>query len=185
MDKENALTVNYFITLHILAYTYIPNNLLAETSPIFLWFSQTPKVRSSLNSELLNFCLTKLYVAFIWCHLMLAWKLAEKYIHFVKQKMLNATPWARVTKNVKKPQSKICESCRKAWFKIFVKQYWNNFFFQSHILIWCLLLFKISFNKPSKPYQWQSHQVWGFFTFWGDLAELKKKWKCLIATNIK
>jgi hypothetical protein len=33
-----------------------------------------------------------------------------------------ATPWARVTKNVKKPQNQMCESCRKAKVKIFVKQ---------------------------------------------------------------
>ena len=29
-----------------------------------------------------------------------------------------ATPWARATKNVKKPQSQKCESYRKAWFKV-------------------------------------------------------------------
>ena len=33
-----------------------------------------------------------------------------------------AAPWARATKNVKKPQSQMCESCKKAWFNIFVKQ---------------------------------------------------------------
>ena len=34
-----------------------------------------------------------------------------------------------------------------------------------------MLFFKISFKKQiNKPYQWQSHQVWGFFTFWADLA---------------
>ena len=38
-----------------------------------------------------------------------------------KQQVANATPWARATKNVKKPQSQMCESCRKAWFDIFVK----------------------------------------------------------------
>ena len=31
-------------------------------------------------------------------------------------------PWARATKNVKKPQSQKCESCRKACFEILVKQ---------------------------------------------------------------
>ena len=27
--------------------------------------------------------------------------------------------WARATKNVKKPPNQMCESCRKAWVKIF------------------------------------------------------------------
>ena len=37
--------------------------------------------------------------------------------------------WARAAKNVKKPHSQMCESCRKAWFKIFVKQNRNIFGF--------------------------------------------------------
>ena len=41
----------------------------------------------------------------------------------------HATPWVRATKNVKKPQNQMCESCRKAWFKIFVKQNRNIFGF--------------------------------------------------------
>ena len=56
-----------------------------------------------------------------------------------------AAPCARATKNVKKPQSQICESCRKAWFKIFVKL--KHFWFQSYIWFRGLLLFKISLNK--------------------------------------
>ena len=50
----------------------------------------------------------------------------------------------------------------------------KHFLFQSHIWIWSLILYKISFNKQknwNKPYNyWWSHQVWSFFTFWGDLA---------------
>ena len=59
------------------------------------------------------------------------------------------TPWARATKNVKKPHSQMCESCRKAWFKIFVKIKQKHFWFQSQILFWGLLLYKISFNKQT------------------------------------
>ena len=62
--------------------------------------------------------------------------------------MWRAAPWARATKNVKKPQSQMCESCRKGWFKIFVKP--KHFWFQSHIWFWGLLLYKTSFNKQNK-----------------------------------
>ena len=51
----------------------------------------------------------------------------------------SGTPWARVTNNVKKPQSQICESCRNIWYKIFVNKTET---FQSHIRFWGLLLFK-------------------------------------------
>ena len=43
--------------------------------------------------------------------------------------MSNGTPWARATKNVKKPKNQMCDSCRKAGFKIFVKQNRNIFRF--------------------------------------------------------
>ena len=35
---------------------------------------------------------------------------------------LHGAPWDISTKNVKKLQSQMCESCRKAWFKTFAKQ---------------------------------------------------------------
>ena len=41
----------------------------------------------------------------------------------------DAAPWARATKNVKKPKNQMCDSCRKAGFKIFVKQNRNIFRF--------------------------------------------------------
>ena len=86
----------------------------------------------------------------------------------------NATPWARASNNVKKTQSQMCEKTR---FKIFCKTKQKHFWFQSHISILRLAFVKNEFqqtkktkNKICKPYQWQSNQVWGFFTFWGDLA---------------
>ena len=57
--------------------------------------------------------------------------------------------------------------------KDFFKTKQNHFWFQSHIWSWGLLLYRISFNKQTKleyTISWQSHQVWGFFTFFGDLA---------------
>jgi hypothetical protein len=62
---------------------------------------------------------------------------------------LAAAPWARTTKNVRKPQNQMCESCRKAWFKIFVKQNRNIFGFSNTFLFWGLLLYKISFKKQT------------------------------------
>ena len=38
-------------------------------------------------------------------------------------------PWARATKNVKKPQSRMCESCRKLDLRFFVNQSRNIFDF--------------------------------------------------------
>ena len=68
-------------------------------------------------------------------------------------KMLSAlqlygATWARSTKNVKKPQSQMCESCRKAWFKIFAKQNRNIFGF-SHTFDSQILSYKICFNKQT------------------------------------
>ena len=62
----------------------------------------------------------------------------------------SATPWARSTKNVKKPQRQMCRPWRKAWFKIFAKQNKKHFWFQSHIWFWGLLLFKMSLNKQTR-----------------------------------
>ena len=63
------------------------------------------------------------------------------HIHSLKKNLFPSfwkcygTQWARATKNVKKPQSQMGESCRKAWFKIFVKQ--NRIFLVSdtHLIL--------------------------------------------------
>ena len=81
--------------------------------------------------------------------------------------------WAKATKNVKKPQSQTFESCRKAWFKIFVKQnrfiFCFNHTFDSEVC-YCTKWIWTKKRKLDKLYKWQSHQFCGFFKFLGGLA---------------
>ena len=38
-----------------------------------------------------------------------------RLIQYFRKMLVKSAPWARATKNVKKPQNQMCESCRKAW----------------------------------------------------------------------
>ena len=66
-----------------------------------------------------------------------------------------------------------CEWCRKAWFRNFVKKRETFLVSVTHLILRFANVqnkFKQTNKTKKKPYQWQLHQVWGFFTFLGDPA---------------
>ena len=67
--------------------------------------------------------------------------------HFLSFTSSNDAPWARTTNNVKKPQSQMCESCRKALR--FLKNKTETFLVY---VTYLTLRFSIvqSFNKQTK-----------------------------------
>ena len=60
-----------------------------------------------------------------------------------------ATPWARATNNVKKPQSQMCESCRKLDLRFLSNKTETSYVSVTHLIL-RLLLYKISFNYQKK-----------------------------------
>ena len=90
-----------------------------------LWNYVIQQFRSSFNARvrawsLINF-LALIFDTHLFFFLLYRVVLLKRWCY--------AAPWARATKNVNKPLSQMCESCRKAWFKIFVKQNRNIFGF--------------------------------------------------------
>ena len=80
----------------------------------------------------------------------------------------------------------MCESCRKAWLKIFCKQNGNIFgfshTFDSEV---CYCTKQVSTNKQNqnKPYQWQSYQVWVFLHFGGIWPTVRRRLRLYGSTS--
>ena len=102
-----------------------------------------------------------------------------------RTKSRDAAPWARASNDVKKPQSPMCDSCRKLDFKIFVKQNGNILCF-SHTsdseASYCTKKFKKA-NKTKIIYISDNHIEYEVsLHFWGVWPTVRRwpRIKCII-----
>ena len=101
--------------------------------------------------------------------------------------MLPPKPWARASNNVKKPQSQMCESCRKNWFKIFVKQNWNIFGL-SHtfdsVVCYCTNKFQQG-NKTKIKFEVSLHFWWIWPTVRRQVGRFDLKSSICVMTGVR